>query len=131
LAASLNVSHRIKFCGLLSKKEWIELAKDKTIFLSTTDWDNAPVSLIEAAALGMPVVSTNVGGIPYMFKDEHDILLASAGDADGFCRHIKRLMSDKNLYKSIAANARIKAEQHDWETACLPLWKQMLEPYVN
>ena len=56
---------KITITGILRKAEWIELSKDYDVFINTTNVDNMPVSVIEAMALGMPIVSTNVGGIPF------------------------------------------------------------------
>src|SRR5690606_41946312 len=64
LATNFGVS--VTITGELPKKDWIALAKDYNIFINTTNYDNMPVSVIEAMALGLPVVSTNVGGLPYL-----------------------------------------------------------------
>ena len=59
----------VKFTGKLEKNEWIKISADAGIFINTSNIDNTPVSLMEAMALGLPVVSTNVGGIPYLIED--------------------------------------------------------------
>ena len=56
----------VNFTGKLSKPEWINYSKDFNVFINTTNFDNTPVSVIEAMALGLPVVSTNVGGMPFL-----------------------------------------------------------------
>ena len=67
VAQELNLP--ITFPGILKKEEWIDLSKDYDIFINTTNFDNMPVSVMEAMALGLPVVSTNVGGLPYLIED--------------------------------------------------------------
>ena len=65
----------MNFTGKLSKQEWRDLSKDYNVFINTTNFDNTPVSVIEAMALGIPVVSTNVGGLPFLITDKVDGVL--------------------------------------------------------
>ncbi len=60
----------VRFFGRMSKQHWIQLSAEYDIFLNTTNVDNTPVSVIEAMALGLPVVSTGVGGMPFLLKDK-------------------------------------------------------------
>ena len=53
----------VTFTGMLTKEAWISLSEAHDIFINTTNFDNTPVSVMEAMALGLPVVSTNVGGL--------------------------------------------------------------------
>src|SRR5690606_13913603 len=89
LAKDFNVP--VRFTGKLPKKEWLALAKGYNLFINTTNFDNMPVSVIEAMALGLPVVSTNVGGLPYLIDHEKDGLLVEPDSVDGFVGAIKRL----------------------------------------
>ena len=73
LANKLQVD--VKLTGKLNKTEWINLAKDYNIFINTTNFDNMPVSVIEAMALGLIIVSTNVGGMPFLIKNKKNGLL--------------------------------------------------------
>ncbi|MFL0352428.1 glycosyltransferase family 4 protein [Xanthomarina sp. GH4-25] len=113
LAKSLEVSVRIT--GKLPKKDWLALAKDYNIFINTTNFDNMPVSVIEAMALGLPVVSTNVGGLPFLLKHEKDSLLVPPDDVEAFVVAIKQLMNNPVASSAMAFNARKKVEQFDWE----------------
>lgn len=105
----------ITFTGRLSQKEWSDLSSDYDIFLNTTDVDNTPVSVIEAMALGMLIVSTDVGGIPYLIQDEIEALLVPARDPVAMASAIKRLINDPELCDRLSTNARKKAEQFSWE----------------
>lgn len=106
----------VTFTGLLSKEAWIKLAASHDIFINTTNFDNTPVSVIEAMALGLPVVSTNVGGIPFLIDDGTDGLLTPAKDVKAFCGSVSRLLNNLTLAQELAQNAREKAEGFDWST---------------
>lgn len=113
LAKQLNVD--VKFTGKLSKNEWAELASDYNIFINTTNFDNTPVSVIEAMALGLPVVSTNVGGIPYLIVDHKEGVLVKKNNLDGMVQAILNIAFDQKFANKITQNARKKVEQFDWQ----------------
>lgn len=123
-AVSLQVN--VTFTGKLSKAEWIELSKNFDIFINTTHFDNTPVSLIEALALGLPVVSTNVGGIPYLVKDRETALLVNDSDSKAMANAIIELIKNPELAQKIAANGRKLAEQFDWNNV-KNQWKEILK----
>src|SRR5690606_20382715 len=91
------------------------LSENYSIFINTTNYDNTPVSVIEAMALGLPVVSTNVGGIPFLLNNNEDALLVPPDSEVDFSNAIIRLLTDTELSDRIKLNARIKAETFDWE----------------
>ncbi len=124
LAKNLGVT--VKFTGKLTKPEWTSLAKEYNIFINTTNFDNTPVSVMEAMALGLPVVSTNVGGMPYLITHEKDGLLVPPGDAAAMIAAVERLLNDKVLCRHIIDNARAKAESFDW-SVIKKKWHEVFE----
>ena len=125
-----GLEKQVTFTGLLSNSKWVSLAATHNIFINTTTLDNAPVSVMEAAALGLPVVSTNVGGIPYLMEDEKEILLVNAGDAEAMNKQITRLMQSPDLYNNIVAHARNRAEKNMWPRV-QPLWDKLLASIIK
>lgn len=115
----------VKFTGKLSKNEWIKLSKDYNIFINTTNFDNTPVSVIEAMALGLPVVSTEVGGLPYLVSHNEDGLLVPPNDVDAMIKAIIKLKEDQNLKNKLAINARKKVEKFDWKEVKVK-WETLL-----
>lgn len=103
------------FTGKLSKDEWIKLSEDYNIFINTTNFDNAPVSVIEAMALGLPIVSTNVGGIPFLIEDMKEGLLVEKNNTQAMVNAIKSIYNDTEFGIVLAKNARKKVEQFDWQ----------------
>lgn len=105
----------ISFPGMLQKKEWIALSSDCDIFINTTNFDNMPVSVMEAMALGLIVVSTNVGGLPFLIKNEVDGILVPPNNPEAFVKAIDDLCANPIKAQEITKNARIKMEEFDWK----------------
>jgi glycosyltransferase involved in cell wall biosynthesis len=120
----------IKLTGKLSKKEWIELSKNYSFFINTTNVDNAPVSVIEAMALGLTVVSTNVGGLPFLLKDGEDSLLVAPEDADSMGNYIVELLNNPERNSKLRLKAREKSLQYDFKLV-LEKWNLLLDQFVE
>ena len=105
----------VTFTGMLAKDEWIEKSKKYDLFINTTNFDNTPVSVMEAMALGLPVISTNVGGIPYLIKHQKTGVLVSPNQAQSFVKEIIELLNHPEKATAIAENARKQVENFDWE----------------
>lgn len=116
----------ITFTGMLQKSEWITLSKDYDIFINTTNFDNMPVSVMEAMALGMPVISTDVGGLPFLIDDGENGVLVPPDNAAAFADAIVELCEQPSKAHSIAKNARVKMEGFDWEKVKLS-WIKLLD----
>jgi glycosyltransferase involved in cell wall biosynthesis len=104
------------FTGKLSKQDWINLSAKYAIFINTTHSDNMPVSVIEAMSLGLAVVSTNVGGIPYLIENKKEGLLVPDNKVNEMVSAIDELIEDQDLFLNLTSHARVKAESFDWES---------------
>ncbi len=105
---------KVDFTGKLSKAEWGKLSTHYDIFINTTHFDNTPVSIIEAMALGLPVVSTNVGGIPYLMEHRITGMLSDDDDVNAMVTNIKELIRDKALAAKLVVNAAGMVQKFDW-----------------
>ena len=122
-AESLEVA--INFTGQLAKEDWWQLASEHDIFINTTHFDNTPISVMEAMALGLPVVSTNVGGIPYLLADKENALLVNDDDDKAMKEAICSLLEDQQKASDLTLNARHFIEQMDWNVV-KEEWKRVL-----
>ncbi|WP_418603357.1 glycosyltransferase family 4 protein [Hwangdonia sp.] len=123
-AETLNV--KVTFTGKLEKEAWINLSKSFNIFINTTDLDNMPVSVIEAMALGLPVVSTNVGGMPYLITNNKYGILVKPNNVEAFIEAIKKIKNQPEQTELMAVSAKSKAEELDWNTV-KNLWIKLLK----
>lgn len=124
LAKELGIKDRITFTGKLDKKDWISLSNNYNIFINTTNVDNLPVSVIEIMALGLPVVSTNAGGLKYLHKNESDALLVNCNDISSMSDKIISIIENPALSKKLSENGLKKAKGFDWEIV-KKAWKSL------
>ncbi len=130
LATELGVSEHLKITGKLSKEAWIALSADYDIFINTTNYDNLPVSIIEAMCLGFSIVSTNAGGLPFLIEDGTDGLLVDKNDAGAMAEKITKLLENSDLSNEISKNAIEKGNSFDWEII-KEGWKKLIGEVKN
>lgn len=124
---ALDHSLPVKFTGKLQKKEWLELSQNSDIFINTTNIDNTPVSIIEAMALGIPVVSTRVGGLPFLLSDKENALLVPPNDPRSMALAVEEVILYAERSKEMVLKARLKAESFDWNLV-RSRWLKILQP---
>jgi glycosyltransferase involved in cell wall biosynthesis len=126
LIQKLGLQECIEIIPGVPKHKVSEHLETADIFINTTNVDNTPVSVLEAMACGLCVVSTDVGGIPYLLESQRNALLVPANAPDAIAAAVKRLLEDQELAARLSQNARRKAEQFDW-SAILPRWETLFE----
>lgn len=97
-----------------SRDEWVAISKDYDIMVSNPVIDNTPVSLIEGMALGMCIISTNVGGVPFLVTNELDSLLINDNDSEALSNTVLELTINNEKARNLSLNARLHAEECDW-----------------
>ena len=117
---------KVTFTGRLSKSEWVALSKDYNTFINTTNFDNTPVSVIEAMSLGLPVVTTNVGGIPFLLENRKTALLVEATAVKDMAEAVIELTTNHELRTTLVQNGRAYVEGFDWDVVNKQ-WEQLLQ----
>jgi glycosyltransferase involved in cell wall biosynthesis len=116
LAKKINIANAITFTGVLKKEDWQQLSKNYVIFINTTNVDNMPVSIIEAMALGFPIVSTNVGGLSYLIKNNINGILVAPDNEKVMTDAIVKLLQNPIKVGELSLNARKKASTFESES---------------
>ncbi len=114
LAADLGIAHRVRFTGRLDNTELPALYRSATIVVNPSRVDNLPISLLEAMASGVPIVTTDVGGIPYVVEHEQSALLVPAGNPAAMAAAIERLLDDPALALRLRAAGIEAAQRYAW-----------------
>lgn len=125
-AAFENVgSNCISFPGYINLQQKNELATDYDIYICTNKVDNAPFSFIEFMAMGVPIVSVPVGGIPYLITHQSNGLLCSDTSVKEMVNQISRLIENPTLASKITAQAYQYVQAYD-EAIVAAKWKMLL-----
>ncbi len=114
LVAELNLSNVIKFAGRLERDAMAALYRSADIMLNPSLADNMPNSVLEAWASGVPVVSTNVGGIPYLAQDGITASLVPPGEPVAMAQACVALLSDPSLWRSRSESGLQEAQRYTW-----------------
>lgn len=114
LARELGLESCVRFTGRVANQEMPALYRQASVVVNPSRVDNTPISILEALASGVPVVTTAVGGIPYLVEDGTSALLVRPGDPDAMAAAIARAIGDGALRSELAAGARSVVCAHDW-----------------
>ena len=126
----LGLEQNVNMTGGVDPDDVPTYLQNNDIFLNTATVDNAPVSVIEALAVGLPVVSTNVGGIPDLVRNGESALLCNAGDADALAASIALILRDPALGQGLAREGRKVAESSD-KTMIVTQWERLLHSLTD
>ena len=104
--SELGLEDRVALFGPVFGERKAELFRDAALLLLPSHIENFPVSVIEAAAAGLPVVATRVGATPEFFQDEVSALFVETGNVPQITRAVSRILEDGGLRLRLARNAR-------------------------
>jgi glycosyltransferase involved in cell wall biosynthesis len=96
---------RVRFVGPLGRDDVLALFRAADAAVLSSSWENFPHTVVEALAVGTPVVATAVGGVPELVRDGENGLLVPPGDVEALAAAIRRLVEEPGLRDRMAANA--------------------------
>jgi len=114
LARELGISDAVTFCGRVANADIPALYASADVCLNPSLADNMPISVLESLASGVPVVSTRVGGIPYLVEHELTALLVEPGDAEAMADAVLRVLRDEALRARLTATGQEAVRHFDW-----------------
>jgi glycosyltransferase involved in cell wall biosynthesis len=114
LACELGIAEAVTFAGRVENDAMPALYRSASLALNPSLADNMPISILEALASGVPVVSTNVGGVPFLVEDGKTALLVPAGDHAAMAAACLRLLADDGLRGRLAAAGQLLARDFEW-----------------
>lgn len=116
LAKELAIESKVEFVGRLGREEVATLYKSANVLLNASRIDNMPNSLLEALASGVPIVTTNAGGIPYMVQHRETALLVDIDDASAMAEATLAILKDDQLHSKLITNGLAEAKKYSWES---------------
>jgi glycosyltransferase involved in cell wall biosynthesis len=114
LVRQLGLEDTVTFTGRLTLEDIASLYQEADIMLNPTTVDNMPNSVLESLACGIPVITTDVGGIPYIVQDGKTALMVEVGDAEGMAAQVNRLLQDSSLFEALVENGKKEVMAYTW-----------------
>ena len=130
LVEELQLENSVRFAGFLDLDKKLKEFDGSDIYINTNRIDNMPVSVVEARALGLPVVATNVGGLPYLIEHGTNGFLVPDEDVDAMAACIRMLLDRPELTRKISRNGRTLAERSAW-TSVRPVWEKLIGEVIQ
>lgn len=104
----------VSFIGRVAPEQMPALYRDADIYLNSPNIDNMPGSIIEAFASGLPVVTTEAGGIPYIVRSGENGLLVRCNDHEAMARAAIHLLEDNSFAEQLTNEALDDCSQYAW-----------------
>jgi L-malate glycosyltransferase len=114
LCETLGIASVVRFTGRLENAAVAELYRDADLVLNPSTIDNMPISLLEAMASGVPIVSTNVGGIPDLLEDGRTAFLVPPCSPEAMAAAALRLFADTEVAEKLKQAGLQCAARYTW-----------------
>lgn len=117
LSKTLGIESKVHFLGFIeeSRKAIVYNASDLFVLPSIMNTESFGIVNLEAMACGIPIVASNIGGIPDVVKDDICGLLVEPNDPDALSISIIKILSDTELQERLGKEGRKQAELFSWE----------------
>jgi glycosyltransferase involved in cell wall biosynthesis len=101
----LGLGERVSFLGAQPRERVVELFRAADATILTSSWENFPHTVVEALAVGTPVLAMDAGGVAEVVRDEVNGLLVAAGDTEALAAAVRRYFGDETLRGRLRAAA--------------------------
>ena len=119
--AQLNLESHVTFAGKVPNERIPEFMTASDIFVLPSLSEGFPVTVLEAMAAGLPIVTTNVRGLPEIVRDGENGFLVPSGDSDALAQKLLILLSNNETRKLMSVNNKNKASDYSWDSVASKL----------
>src|SRR5712664_725090 len=128
-AKSLGLAGQVHFLGLRTDIPDVLGAMD--VFVLSSDWEGNPLSVMEAMASGLPIVSTDAGGVPTLFERGKEGFIVARGDAQALGNSMASLVRDRETRVSLGRAAARRAKQNFDVSTMVQAYEELYEKLVS
>lgn len=111
----LHLKQSVELLTNIPQEQLLQIYQEATIFALHSQEESQGIALVEAMATGLPIVSTLIGGIPFVVKNGKTGLLSKYGDVDSFANNMIKLLTIENLRTQMSQSARLSAQSYSWQ----------------
>lgn len=117
----------VVYCGWMSGEDKMQKFLDVDVYIQPSHFESLGISIIEAMSYGLPVLATNVGGIPELVENNVNGFLVNVGDMDMLYRYLELFSHNRNLIQLMGEKSRLKVEKFGQNI----IEKQIVELYMK
>ena len=128
LCRDLGICDDVRFVGKQEQMEEILAIGD--LFVLTSEYESFGLAALEAMAAGVPVISTNAGGLPEINIHGKTGYLSNVGDIESMSRDAIKLLSDEKLHEKFRSNALRQAKDHDIQNI-VPKYEMLYDRFLG
>ena len=128
-AKNLGLTSQVHFLGLRTDIPDVLSAMD--VFVLSSDWEGNPLSVMEAMASGLPIVSTAAGGVPDLFESGKEGFIVQPGDAQGLSHSMASLLGDQEARRSLGRAAARRAKENFDVSTMVQAYEELYENMVD
>ena len=110
----LGIAGAVDFCGRIDNDRMNALYASADLMLNPSTVDNMPISILEAFASAVPVVSTDVGGVPFVAEHQRTALLVPAGDPQAMAAAMLQILQHADVSRGLADAGLVEAQRYAW-----------------
>lgn len=121
-----HLQSNVEIVGAVPKQKVPDWLAKGDIFLNTTRYESFGISVLEAALVGLPIVTTAVGELPYLWEDGNTAMFTPVNNPGSIADAVRSILTEPELAGRLSANARYKAEQFDW-SMILQQWEKLFD----
>lgn len=130
IVSELHLQDAVTFAGRVDNDHMAELYRSADMMVNASLVDNMPISILEALASGVPVVTTDAGGIPFLVEHEKTALLVPKQDSSAMSDAMLQLLKDPSQAKKLCDEGLKSVQKYTWpviKEQLLPIYKQVLK----
>ncbi len=130
LVHELDMGNAVTFVGRVENEAIADLYRSADLMINPSLVDNMPISILEALASGVPVVSTNVGGVPYLVEHGETALLVPPQDFVAMSEAILQILGDSDLRQRFKEKGFESIQSYTWpnvKSRLMTVYAQVLE----
>jgi len=125
-----GLQSQVQLLPRMEKEAWRKMAQAYDVFLNTSSVDNMPVTVLEALALGLPVISTAVGGLPALLRQNAGTHLLAQNTPQALALAVQQWAQAAAQHPARSVAAHSRAQQYSWQ-AVWPLWQKLLQENLH
>jgi glycosyltransferase involved in cell wall biosynthesis len=126
-AAELGLESRVRFLGSVPRETVLRLFRAADASVLPSAWENFPHTIVEALAVGCPVIATAVGGVPEVVRDGENGLLVPPGDSAALAAAFERFFGDASVRERLRDAAARSVEGYSEEAVFTAIEAELLK----